>query len=134
MNTRILNSFVFKLLESQWSWIDTVPILGFNCEDSNAEWLEWISDSIFSTSKRLTTIINGHVKFCTKLCVVVYARSEQYHIIFEGSYVEKLPQYLIIQLGFKSNLFLQPSEQHTVDVKKNCDDLILDYLQLPSSV
>lgn len=27
-----------------------------------------------------------------------------------------------------------PSEQHTVDVKKNCDELVLDYLQLPSSV
>ncbi|CAK9317409.1 unnamed protein product [Citrullus colocynthis] len=26
------------------------------------------------------------------------------------------------------------SEQHTVDVKKNCDELVLDYLQLPSSV
>ncbi|KAG7024504.1 Replication protein A 32 kDa subunit A [Cucurbita argyrosperma subsp. argyrosperma] len=36
--------------------------------------------------------------------------------------------------GYQTASSVLPSEQHTVDVKKNCDDLILDYLQLPSSV
>lgn len=53
MNIIILNSIVLKLLEAQWSWIDTAPILGFLFEDSCAEWLEWISDSIFRTGEGL---------------------------------------------------------------------------------
>lgn len=44
---------MLKLFEARWSWINTVPILGFNCEDSSAEWLEWITDIIFRTCKSL---------------------------------------------------------------------------------